>query len=427
MVDRYSIQVRGIVQGVGFRPFVHGLASRLGLGGSVKNLSDHVLIEIQGEGHALGPFLRGLSAEARSSARIDEVECEAKAPSDKRNPALRHRGHAEGCRDTISFPSDMATCRDCLAELFDPGDRRYSHPFINCTNCGPRWTIIGASPYDRTSTAMARFPMCPGCRSEYEDPRNRRFHAQPDLLPRLRPSAPMGRAFRPGGRPSRDAIAGLGEGNIGAIKGIGGYHLACDARSEPAVAELRLRKRRDEKPLAILVADLTAVEELCEVSCDEAALLVSPWRPIVLLKKHRGVDLAEGVAAGGPTLGVMLPYSPLHHLLIRGMNGDPLVLTSGNVADEPIAFEDDDAQEAIGGIADFLLTHDRPILTRCDDSVTRVAAGGELPPPEVSRTCPGKLELPRPCPVPTLALGGQQKLTSGSLGATRGRLESLPG
>jgi hydrogenase maturation protein HypF len=325
----------------------------------------------------------------------------------------------------------VATCEDCRAELFDPSDRRYQYPFLNCTNCGPRLTIICGAPYDRERTTMASFALCAACRAEYEDPANRRFHAQPTACPACGPRL---QALDADGKPIvasdplAHLVARLCDGAIGAMKGLGGYHLVCDASNETAVTELRRRKHRDEKPFAIMVRDLEAVEALCLVGSAEKELLLSPRCPIVLLRKrsasaplrhplpHGGGEgkvrgIAEGVAPGNPYLGVMLPYTPLHHLLLHRLDGMPLVMTSGNRSDEPIAYEDADAVERLAGIADLFLVHDRPIHVRCDDSVTRIVGGGELPVRRSRGYAPQPITLPFSCPSPILAVGGQLKAT----------------
>jgi hydrogenase maturation protein HypF len=299
-----------------------------------------------------------------------------------------------------------------VSELFDPADRRHRYPFISCARCGPRFTVISAVPYDRDRTTMAAFPLCPACRQEYEDPADRRFHAQTTACPACGPRlSALDGAGTPIATPDPlgRAVAVLRGGRVVAVKGLGGYHLACDARSAAAVAELRRRKHRDEKPLAVMIADPGAAAGLCEVTPAEAELLLAPQRPIVLLRRRPGADLAGPVAPGNPLVGVMLPYTPLHHLLLHDLGGAPLVMTSGNRSDEPIAHEDDDAVRRLGGIADLFLTHDRPIRTRCDDSVTRVAAGAELPVRRSRGYAPLPLALPVACPRPTLATGGHLK------------------
>jgi hydrogenase maturation protein HypF len=452
---RRAIAVRGIVQGVGFRPFVFHLASECGLGGFVKNQLGDVLIEVEGEQDALDRFLADLVRRRPPLARIEEVTWEACPP---RGESAFHIEPSDSRRPgAVLIGADIATCAACLAELFDPADRRYRYPFLNCTDCGPRLTIIRAAPYDRPRTTMAGFVLCPACRAEYEDPTDRRFHAQPTACPTCGPRLQLLDAAGgpvPEDDPVRYTVAAFLAGRIAAVKGLGGYHLACDARNEAVVRELRRRKHRDEKPFALMVADLDAARQVAEVSDAEAELLSSPRRPIVLVKKRPGADVAEGVAPGNPCLGLILPYTPLHHLLLREAGGVPLVMTSGNRSDEPIAFEDGDAWARLAGIADFFLTHDRPIHLRCDDSVTRVVAGfsqgvalgctplplqgkSPSPRPEGAKECspgqrPGRtrvvageelplrrsrgyapqpVRLPLACPLPTLAVGGQLKNT----------------
>jgi hydrogenase maturation protein HypF len=410
-MDRRVITVRGIVQGVGFRPFVYRLASQLGLCGFVKNDTGSVWIEVEGEPSSLDRFLSELEAAPPPLAYIETLHWTARP---LRGETQFRIVHSEADVDSPIFLSpDIATCEACLAELFDPAARRFRYPFLNCTNCGPRLTIISGAPYDRERTTMASFAMCGACRVEYEDPTDRRFHAQPIACPACGPR--LVALDRAGQRivedPLEFAVAALRRGEIVAIKGIGGYHLACNARDEGAVAQLRKRKHRDEKPFALMVADLAAVCELCDVSPVEEELLLSPRRPIVLLMRRPVARVADAVAPGNPYLGVMLPYTPLHHLLLRDLDGVPLVMTSGNQSDEPIAFQDKDAWQRLAGIADFYLVHDRPIHLRCDDSVTRIVGGVELPVRRSRGYAPQPLPLPLPCPVPTLALGGQLKAT----------------
>ncbi|HEV2918645.1 MAG TPA: carbamoyltransferase HypF, partial [Actinomycetota bacterium] len=320
-----------------------------------------------------------------------------------------------GGRRRALIPSDTATCADCLAELADPADRRYRYPFINCTNCGPRFTIVRDLPYDRPATTMAAFAMCADCAREYHDPADRRFHAQPVCCPACGPSlALVDREGRPaGGGPLAGAAARLRAGSVVAVKGLGGYHLAADAASEPAVAALRARKHREDKPFAVMVADLDGARALGEVGPAEAAMLASPRRPIVLLARRppKGrAAVAASVAPGNRSLGVMLPYPPLHHLLLAAV-GRPIVLTSGNVSDEPIAYLDADALERLGGIADWLLVHDRPIHVRADDSVVRAFRGRELPLRRSRGFAPQPLGLPWPFPRHVLACGAELKHT----------------
>ena len=411
-MERRAIGVRGIVQGVGFRPFVFEAASRLGLRGFVRNRAGIVEIEIEGESESLDRFLDELTSRPPSPARIDEVRWDS-VPV-RGEPGFRIEASEADPAGPIFIAPDVATCDDCLRELFDPDDRRHRYPFLNCTNCGPRLTIIRGAPYDRERTTMAGFAMCGDCRSEYENPRDRRFHAQPIACPacgpRLRALDGQGRAIE-AADPLATAIDALTLGKIVALKGLGGYHLACLADDPRAVATLRSRKHRDEKPLAVMARDLDGARDLGDIDDAEQALLTSPRRPIVLLRRKPDAPVADGVAPGNPDLGVMLPYTPLHHLLIRGLDGSPLVMTSGNVSDEPIAFEDDDAKDRLSGVADLFLTNDRPIHIRCDDSVTRIVAGLEIPLRRSRGDAPRPITLSFDCRCPTLALGGQLKAT----------------
>ncbi len=411
-MDRRTVAVSGIVQGVGFRPFVHRLATRFGLNGFVRNQTGGVVIEVEGGSDSLDRFLHELSSRPPPLAQIDEVRWSTRLP--RGDPDFRIESSECELGSSIFVSADFATCGDCLRELFDPQDRRYRYPFLNCTNCGPRLSIIRDAPYDRERTTMAAFAMCPICRAEYEDPADRRFHAQPIACPvcgpRLRALDDRGQPIDTD-TPLAVGVATLKDRKIVALKGLGGYHLACIADDETAVAHLRRRKHRDQKPLAIMVKDLDAARSLCELSPAEMRILTSPRRPIILLKRHQDAQVADLVAPGNPTLGVMLPYTPLHHLILSELDGKPLVMTSGNRSDEPIAYEDDDAIARLTDIADLFLTHDRPIHLRCDDSVTRVVAGIELPLRRSRGYAPAPIALPLPCLVPILALGGQLKAT----------------
>jgi hydrogenase maturation protein HypF len=351
--ERRRFRARGVVQGVGFRPFVHRLAREAGVGGWVLNDGEGVLIEAEGIG--LDRFAVELVSSAPSLAHVESLTVEAIEPLGE--TTFRILESVASGRSAL-IPADVATCEDCLQELFDPRDRRYRYPFINCTQCGPRFTIVCSVPYDRANTTMAGFPLCHDCRREYEDPDDRRFHAEPVACPVCGPklSIPLG-----------DAVALLREGAILAVKGLGGYHLACDAANERAVARLRARKHREEKPFAVMSADPDA---LALINDEERALMADGRRPIVLVRRRPTAAVAESVAPGTPWLGVMLPYTPLHHLLCHDL-GRPLVMTSGNRSDEPIAFRDDEARNRLGGIADVFLAHDRPIHRRCEDSVVR--------------------------------------------------------
>jgi hydrogenase maturation protein HypF len=411
-MERRAIVIQGIVQGVGFRPFVFGLATRLRLHGFVKNQTGTVLIEVEGEPASLDSFVADLAEKAPPLARVEHLSWEPRSPRGERE--FRIEASDRDAAGPIFISPDVATCPDCLAEMFDPHDRRFGYPFLNCTNCGPRLTIVTDAPYDRARTTMASFPLCPACRAEYEDPTNRRFHAQPTACaacgPRLMLRGPGGEVVETA-QPLADFVDALRAGAIGALKGLGGYHLACDARSSPAVGDLRRRKHRDEKPFAIMVRDAAGVQAFCEIGERERELLLSPGRPIVLLLKRPESAIAAEVAPRNPWLGVMLPYTPLHHLLLRAADGMPLVMTSGNRSDEPIAYQDDEALEKLTGIADLFLVHDRPIHVRCDDSVTRVVDGAELPVRRSRGYAPRPVTLPLQCPRPVLATGGQLKVT----------------
>jgi hydrogenase maturation protein HypF len=380
--------VDGIVQGVGFRPFVYTLASGLSLGGLVGNDADGVFAEVEGSAAAVADFLRRLEREAPPLARVDRVRSWAVTPTGSAvfTIVASPVDAALGPRRALVSP-DTATCADCLRELADPADRRFGYPFLNCTNCGPRFTIVRDVPYDRARTTMATFTMCAACAAEYRDPANRRFHAEPTCCPACGPTlvltGPDGtvlagpQAAGLSGDPVTRAAEMLREEAVLAVKGLGGYHLAVDATSDKAAAALRQRKHREDRPFAVMVADVAAARSLAEVDAAAERLLASPGRPIVLLpRRAAGVPVAGAVAPGNRQLGVMLPYTPLHHLLLRAVGG-PIVLTSGNVSDEPIAYRDEDARQRLAGIADAFLSHDRAIHMRTDDSVARTFRGKE--------------------------------------------------
>jgi hydrogenase maturation protein HypF len=410
-MERRAIVIRGIVQGVGFRPFVYNLAARHRLCGFVKNQTGSVLIEVEGDWPSLECFLSELADRPPPLAQIEHLSWERQPPRGERR--FRIDSSETDAASPVFISPDVATCPECLAEVLNPTDRRFGYPFLNCTNCGPRLTIVTGAPYDRRRTTMAAFPMCAACREEYEDPTNRRFHAQPAACPACGPRL---QALDAGGNPIAAAdplavfAAALRGGKIGALKGLGGFHLACAAGNAAAVAELRRRKHRDEKPFAVMVADIGAAEALAEVGPAERELLLPPRCPIVLLRKRTPSASAEEVAPRNPRLGVMLPYTPLHHLLLRAVGGIPLVMTSGNRADEPIAYRDDGPQK-LAGIADVYLVHNRPIHLRCDDSVTRVVDGVELPVRRSRGYAPRPIDLPLPFPRNLLAVGGQLKAT----------------
>jgi hydrogenase maturation protein HypF len=412
---RHRYEVHGLVQGVGFRPFVYATASELGLAGTVANTSTGVLAEVEGPVGSVAEFGRRLRNDAPPLAVVQEIR-ESPQPVRGGTGFRIEESHSLGGTRTFASP-DVATCLDCLAELADPTDRRHRHPFITCTNCGPRFTIIADLPYDRAATTMAHFAMCDRCRTEYDDPTDRRFHAQPIACsacgPRLELVDGTG-AVADGERAVSQARSLLARGRILAVKGLGGYHLACDARNDDAVAELRRRKRRGDKPFAVMVADLEVARRLVRISPEEEQLLDGVRRPIVLLSRGSGHTdgVAAEVAPGSPDLGLLLPYTPLHVLLL-GLPGDQpgpdaLVMTSGNVSGEPIVTDDTAAEVLLAPLVDAWLRHDRSIHVPCDDSVTRYAAGAELP----IRRSRGYAPLPVALPFevePVLAVGADLK------------------
>ncbi len=443
-IQRRRIVIQGIVQGVGFRPFVYRQALGRELAGFVLNDSSGVTIEVEGTAGALDDFQRALHEETPRLARIDSVFTEVVLPLHESAFIIAH-SEAGAERHALISP-DTATCDDCLRELFDPRDRRYGYPFTNCTNCGPRFTIVQDVPYDRNKTTMRVFPMCPACQAEYDDPLNRRFHAQPNACPVCGPHVRLhlwanlhDRPLAEGPDPITTAAQWLASGAILAIKGLGGYHLACDALNVEAVQRLRRQKHREAKPFALMVPDIETARRLCQVNDDEAALLESRRRPIVLLNSHASSRLAPGVAPAYNTLGVMLPYTPLHHLLLNAFAaiepGRPLltgrltegrsasfvagldlgravlVMTSGNLSEEPIAYRDEDAQERLASIADGMLAHNRDIHMRCDDPVLRITTGGEQFFRRSRGYAPEPIPLTFDLPVPLLACGGHLKNT----------------
>ncbi len=373
-VERLArISVRGVVQGVGFRPFVYRLAQEHNLKGWVRNTSGNVEIEVEGDEETLESFLRDLEAKAPPIARIENVEVTFYPTKGYTEFQIGESLSQEGQYQLVS--PDIATCEDCKAEIFSPSDRRFRYPFTNCTNCGPRFTIIEDIPYDRPKTTMCEFEMCPQCQREYHDPLDRRFHAQPNACPECGPSLELvdgeGKSVE-----CNDVIKSasdlLKEGGILAVKGLGGFQLACDATSEEAINLLRARKRRRSKPLAVMIATIGEIEKHCLVSPEERELLESPQCPIVLLKwKHSSSNISPAVAPNLKYLGVMLPYTPLHHLLLKE-TGLPLVMTSGNLSEEPIAKDNDEVLTRLRGIADYFLLHNRGIYARYDDSVCMV-------------------------------------------------------
>jgi hydrogenase maturation protein HypF len=408
LTRRVQVRVDGTVQGVGFRPFVFRLAEDLALGGWVRNDERGVLCEVEGAPDRVASFLERLPAEAPPLAVVERVEAQDVAPTGTGGFAIV--ASARRGPPTAPVTPDTATCDACLAELLDPADRRFRYPFINCTNCGPRFTIVRDVPYDRPRTTMAGFRMCGRCRAEYDDPRDRRFHAQPNACPACGPSVRL--LDRRGLAVSGDALAGaaaaLRDGRILAVKGLGGYHLACRADDEAAVGALRARKHREDRPFALMVRDADAARALVDLRAEEEALLRSPERPIVLAPRRPGDVVAPSVASRVPELGLMLPYTPLHHLLLAD-TGLPLVMTSGNVSDEPIAFGDDDALARLSSIADVFLVHDRPIQTRTDDSVARVVGRAPLLLRRSRGYVPAAVPLPAPAARPVLGCGAELK------------------
>lgn len=379
MASRVQIVVRGIVQGVGFRPFVYSRAKLHSLGGQVLNNTTGVLIDVEGDAQAIQRFIEDIRLNPPPRSVVESIEW-----SNHLQPA-KYEGFSIVDSDPagerlVPISTDIATCIDCLTELFDPGDRRYRYPFINCTNCGPRFTIVEGVPYDRKQTTMREFAMCDECRAEYENPLNRRFHAEPIACHRCGPRLSLVDSYRRDVldrdliRRTRDLLL---QGEIVAIKGIGGFHLACDALNGETVSALRGRKYREDKPFAMMAASVDLIREHCKVSAAESELLLSERRPVVLLERRLASPLPEAVAPGVQTLGFMLPYSPLHHLLLEGLDR-PLVMTSANVSDEPICYEDDDAFSRLPAIAKYFLVHDRRIHMRSDDSVARIHAGREM-------------------------------------------------
>lgn len=405
------IAVQGTVQGVGFRPWVYRLAHELELTGSVKNGPEGVIIDAFGAAASLDQLLRRLKTELPAAARIEHLDWEAlKAPAPERFQILHSEltGVARA-----SIPADLAMCEACREEINDPTARRFQYPFTNCTHCGPRFSIATSIPYDRPRTTLKDFPLCEACRREYEDPHDRRFHAQPIACPVCGPRLSWldGSGTRvETGDPLKWAAGLLESDAIVAVRGLGGFHLACDATSQVAVDELRRRKRRDEKPLAVMVPELTTAAALAELTAAEFALLASPARPIVLVTARQPCALAPSIAPGSRQLGLFLPYTPLHELLLARVKR-PLVMTSGNVSDEPMAVENDEAVARLRGIADGFLVHDRPIATRTDDSVVRVVNAAPMLLRRARGFVPQAIASPLPFTEPVLAVGGQLKNT----------------
>jgi hydrogenase maturation protein HypF len=414
------ILARGVVQGVGYRPFIYRLARDRGLTGWVLNSRDGVRIEVEGEAENIADFLDSLKQQAPPLAVVESVEAEPKVVDGFTTFEIRESLDIDG--EVTLLSPDMASCDDCQQEIFDRKDRRYGYPFTNCTNCGPRLSIILDTPYDRAKTTMRSFVMCETCAREYHDPENRRFHAQPNACPVCGPSLhlvdPMGRQVA--GDPIDRVVRALRDGQIIGIKGLGGYHIACDATSEATVVELRRRKDRPHKPFALMASSVPTIRRFAEVSRDEEEDLTSPQAPVVLLKKRDGdspLQIAPSVAPHNPHLGVMLPYTPLHHLLLAQDAPPVLVMTSGNRTDEPIVADDDEALKRLAGICDLFLGHNRPIHNRTDDSILYRLPISSSSPETVTVLlrrsrgyAPSPLTLPIPV-VPTLAVGPQMKNT----------------
>ncbi len=411
MAVRKEIRVSGIVQGVGFRPYIYRLAIEQELGGSIRNTPAGVTIEVEGSEDRVDGFLNRLPAEVPALAQITGMEVRESPLKGESGFRILSSAGSEAMHTLIS--PDVALCDDCLRELLDPANRRYRYPFINCTNCGPRFTIVRDIPYDRPSTSMAEFTMCPACRAEYEDPLNRRFHAQPnacwDCGPRLQLWNTEGEPLELGD-PLEKAVALLHAGNIVALKGLGGFHLAADATNPKAVTRLRERKHRVEKPFAVMVPDLAAAERFCQVDDTAHELLSSRQRPIVLLQAKRPTRMAEAVAPYNADLGVFLPYTPLHHLLFAIGGFSALVMTSGNISEEPIAIDNREVVGRLGRMADAFLVHNRDILLRCDDSVVRPVGGRARQLRRSRGYVPVPVFLDEDLP-PVLAAGGELKNT----------------
>ncbi|HWR35312.1 MAG TPA: carbamoyltransferase HypF [Clostridia bacterium] len=411
---RLKVVIRGAVQGVGFRPFIYRLATEMRLPGWVSNTSEGVFIEVEGARETLQQFLFRIEREKPAISYIQSLDSSFADPLGFTSFEIKES--MKGAKTAIVLP-DIATCPDCLREVNNERDRRYRYPFTNCTNCGPRFTIIESLPYDRPATTMRKFKMCAECEAEYKDPLDRRFHAQPNACPKCGPHLELwsasGEVLGVHDDALRAAAVTIREGRIVAVKGLGGFHLLVDARNESAVWELRGRKQREEKPFAVMYPTLESVKAACEVNELEKRLLRSPESPIVLLqRKPNGDGLADGIAPGNPYLGVMLPYTPLHHLLMSEL-GFPVVATSGNLSDEPICTDEHEALRRLSGIADFFLVHNRPILRHVDDSIARIVLDRELVQRRARGFAPLPVKLDEDAPA-ILAVGAHQKNTVAS-------------
>ena len=414
MQARRLISVEGVVQGVGFRPYVHRLAVAHALRGFVRNDARGVLIDVEGERGRVEDFCRSLTVETPDMCAVTAMRVEPAPPQDYATFAIVASDHRGAPDASVTVPPDAGTCEACLAELFDPANRRFGHPFITCTACGPRFTVVRQTPYDRERTTMAAFPLCAACQREYDDPHDRRFHAESIACLECGPTVLAYAAEGHARWHWRDAIecaaSALRDGQVVAIKALGGFHLACDATNESSVNRLRRRKHRPAKPFAMMVRDIGAAEAMCRVSAAERVALLSRARPVVLLEQTASAHVAPSVAPGSTTLGIMLPSTPLHHLILDAV-GRPLVMTSGNRGGEPVVIDDLDALAALGNVADVFLTHDRAIAARCDDSVVRHVAGAMRPVRRARGLVPQAVSLARHVPIPVLAVGGHLKNT----------------
>jgi hydrogenase maturation protein HypF len=407
--QRKRLKISGTVQGVGFRPFLYRRAVAHGLSGFAMNGNDGVVAEIEGQAESIAAFIDDIRESAPPNAIVRDIVLSDRALVGDSDFTIRES--ARGGVPATSVLPDLATCEKCLAEIFDPLDRRYLYPFTNCTNCGPRYSIIHDLPYDRARTVMRDFPMCDACAAEYADPANRRFHAEPNACPDCGPQLALldksGKELAKRHAALRAAAEAIRQGQIVAVKGLGGFHLMADARDAEAIRRLRQRKHREEKPFAVMAPSLEAARALCHIDHAEEALLTSRERPIVLLCRRPDAAIAEEVAPGNPTLGLMLPYTPLHHILTAELDF-PVIATSGNLSDEPIAVDNDDALDRLGEIADLFLVHDREIVRPVDDSVTRVLRSR----PQILRRArgyaPASISV-EPMPEGILALGGHLK------------------
>ena len=411
MLKRMQISANGVVQGVGFRPYIYNLATRFSLSGFVQNDSSGVFIDVEGCDSSVDEFLTCLAKSPPPHAIIEDIHYTTLPPKGYKDFIIEESAIKE--TNTTMICADISTCPDCLKELFDTMDRRYRYPFINCTNCGPRFTIVKDIPYDRINTTMSSFNMCHNCNSEYHDPQNRRFHAQPNACPVCGPQLMLlnNEGFTVQTQdPISTVCTLLQDGKIVAVKGLGGYHIACDALNSKSVSLLRKRKYREDKPFAVMMENIETVNKFCFVNAKEETLLLSTQRPIVLLKKKSDCAIPHDIAPDNLYLGVMLPYTPLHHLIIKE-SGLPLVMTSGNVSDEPIAYKDNEALERLKGIADYFLVHDREIFMRCDDSVVKVVEDKETIIRRSRGYAPFPVRLQYAFPKPVLACGAFLKNT----------------